>query len=301
MQEITILGAGDSGLALIESVRAKNIPCKITLIDKNNYFFSKKRLVNNPADMSKRLELDKWADEKEVEFISAYVTKVNPRRRKIYFKDGEAKDFNNLVVAAGLKSKELTIKGEHRDGFFYFSEIEPFKLKNFLKISKEVCIYVSTWLGIRVAIALADLGKDVKVVSSNLDFLGEAKEQIVNTLREKSIVLYLNASIEEAVGEGMIKAVKLSPLMIFSSQLVFVDSGFVPNLKFFDEEIRVENVFCTNFERVYFLGDLIRSNIEIETFANFDYEGTKEQTKMFADFVAAGMKLNFSNQDVEVH
>ena len=298
MQEIVILGAGASGLTLIEEIRAKNISCNITLIDKNNYFFPKKELISNPADLTKRIDLNEWAKEKEVEFISGYVARINPRRRRIYFKEGEFKDFNNLVVASGLNSKKLPIKGEQKDGFFYFSEIDSFKLKDFLKISKEACVYASTWLGLRLAMALANLDKNVRVVSANLDFLGEDREKVVNALGERNIILYLDAFIEEAVGEGMIKAAKLSPLMVFSSQLIFIDSGFTPNLKFFEEGITVENGFFTNFQGVYFLGDINRPGIGSETFLISNHENAKKQARVFADFVATGVKSDFSNQGI---
>ena len=295
MEKIIVLGAGVSGLTLIEEIRAKGIHCDITLIDKNNYNFFRKELI---GDITKRIELNKWAKERKVEFISAYVVKINPRQRKIYFKNGGPKSFDNLIVASGLNSKKLSIKGEHRDGFFYFSEMDPLKIRDFLKMSKEVCVYVSTWLGLRLAMALTDLEKEVRIVGANLDFLGEDKENVVNILREKNIMLHLDAFIEEVVGEGMIKAVKLSPLMVFSSQLVFIDSGFIPNLEFFEEDIAIKNSFVTNFERVYFLGDLNRPDIGSETFFTSNYEDVKKQARVFADFIAAGMKPDFSSQGI---
>ena len=282
MQEVTVLGAGVAGLALIEEIRAKGIHCNITLIDKNNYNFPGKELI---GDITKRIELSEWAKERKVEFISAYVVKINPRQRKIYFEKAEPKGFDNLIVASGLKSKKLPVKGEHRDGFFYLSEMDPFKIRDFLKISKEVCVYVSTWLGLRLAMALTDLEKEVRIVSANLDFLGEDKEKMVNILREKNITLHLDAFIEEVVGEGMVKAVKISPLMVFSSQLVFIDSGFTPNLKFFEEGITIKDSFFTNFEGVYFLGDLNRPGIGSETFFTSNHEDTKKQARVFADFI----------------
>jgi len=295
MEKITVLGAGVAGLALIEEIRAKSIHCNITLIDKDNYNFPGKELI---GDITKRIELSEWAKERKVEFISAYVVKINPRQRKIYFKKAEPEGFDNLIVASGLKSKKLPVKGEHRDGFFYLSEMDPFKIGDFLKISKEVCVYVSTWLGLRLAMALTDLEKEVRIVSANLDFLGEDKERMVNILREKNITLHLDAFIEEVVGEGMVKAVKLSPLMVFSSQLVFIDSGFIPNLKFFEEDITIKDSSFTNFEGVYFLGDLNRPNIESETFFTSNYEDTKKQARVFADFIATGVKPDFSSQGI---
>lgn len=298
MENITILGAGSSGLALIEEIRAKNTPCNIVLIDKNSYSYPKSELISSPGDISKKIDLDEWTKERGVEFISAFVERINPRRRKIYFKEGEPRNFNNLIVASGLSSKKLPIKGEHREGFFYLSDIDIFKLRGLLKISKEACVYVSTWLGLRLAIALVGLKKEVRIVSADLDFLGEDKEKVVNALGAKNIVLYLDAFIEEAVGEGVVKAAKLSPLMVFSSQLVFIDSGFTPNLKFFEDDLIIEDKYFTNFEGIYLLGDVNRKDIDKEVFFTSNYEDTEKQARIFAEFIATGVKPDFHSQSI---
>jgi len=290
MENITILGAGVSGLALIEEIRAKNIPCNIVLIDKCAYSHPGSEAIHSPGDISKRIDIVEWAKQKGVEFILAWAERINPRRRKIYFKEGQPRDFDNLIVASGLNSKKLPVKGEHREGFFYLSDIDQVKLRNLLRISNEACVYVSTWLGLRLAIALVALGKDVKIVSANLDFLGEDKEKVVMALGSKNIGLYLDAFIEEAVGEGVVKAVKLSPLMVFSSQLVFIDSGFTPNLKFFEDELIIEDNFFTNFEGIYLLGDVNRKDIDREVFFNSNYEDVKKQTRVFSEFITTGVK-----------
>jgi len=296
MENITILGAGVSGLTLIEEIRAKNTPCNIALIDKNSYSYPKSELISSPGDISKKIDLDEWTKERGVELIPAFVERINPRRRKIYFKEGEPRDFDNLIVASGLSSKKLPVKGEHREGFFYLSDIDIFKLRSLLRISKEACVYVSTWLGLRLAIALIGLGKEVRIVSANLDFLGEDKERVINILGAKNITLYLDAFIEEAVGEGVVKAAKLSPLMVFSSQLVFIDSGFVPNLKFFEDEFIIEDNFFTNFEKVYLLGDVNRKDISQKVFFTSNYEDVKGEAHVFAEFIATGVRPTFSKQ-----
>jgi len=296
MENITILGAGVSGLTLIEEIRAKNTPCNIALIDKNSYSYPKRGLISSPSDISKKIDLDEWTKERGVEFIPAFVERINPRRRKIYFKEGEPRNFDNLIVASGLSSKKLPVKGEHREGFFYLSDIDIFKLRSLLRISKEACVYVSTWVGLRLAIGLTGLGKEVRIVSANLDFLGEDKEKVVNALGAKNITLYLDAFIEEAVGEGVVKAAKLSPLMVFSSQLVFIDSGFVPSLKFFEDDLIIEGNFFTNFEKVYLLGDVNRKDIGQEVFFSSNYEDVKGEAHVFAEFIATGVRPAFSSQ-----
>jgi len=296
MENITILGAGSSGLALIEEIRAKKISCNISLIDKNAYSFSRRDIICSPGDISKRIDISEWAQERGVEFILDSVEKINPKRRKIYFKEGEARNFDNLIVASGLKSKKIPIKGEHREGFFYLSDIDQFKLKSLLRVSQEACVYVSTWLGLKLAVALAGLGKDLRIVTANLDFLGEYKEKVISSLTKKNIGIYLDAFIEEAVGEGVVKAAKLSPLMVFSSQLVFIDSGFVSNLNFFEDGIIIEDKFFTNFEGIYSLGDLNRKEIDKESFFSSNYEDIKNQVQTFAEFIATGVKPDLCSQ-----
>jgi len=296
MENITILGAGVSGLALIEEIRAKNIPCNIVLIDKDDYSFPRREVIYSPGEISKRIEINEWTKTRKVDFIPAWVVRINPRNRKIYFKEGQPREFDNLIVASGLSSKKLPIKGEHREGFFYLSDIDRVKLKSLLRISKEACVYVSTWLGLRLSIALAALGKDVKIVSANLDFLGEDKEKVISVLGQKNIGIHLDAFIEEAVGEGVVKAVKLSPLMVFSSQLVFIDSGFTPNLKFFEEDLIIEDKFFTNFEKIYLLGDVNRKDIDKEIFFTSNYQDSEKQARVFAEFIANGVRPDFSSQ-----
>ncbi|MFH1503989.1 MAG: FAD-dependent oxidoreductase [Candidatus Omnitrophota bacterium] len=269
MKNITILGSGIAGLALVRKIRAENLECGITLIDKDLYYFCPKTIVSNPGDISGRKDILSLAKGLKAEFINAKVEKINPKRKKIYFsalggKAVEPLSFENLVITTGLVSKKLPIKGEHREGFFYLSEIDSFKLKDLLRVSGEAAVYVSTWLGIRLARALNYLGKEVKVVSESFDFLGEDKEAIINELREKNIVLYLNSFIEEAVGESMIKAIKISPLKVFSSQLLFVDSGFMPNLNFFEEEVISKEKFLTDFKGIYLLGSVNKQDMVVE-------------------------------------
>ena len=151
-------------------------------------------------------------------------------------------------------------------------------------------------MGLRLAFALGALRKEGKIVSGDLDFLGEDKEKIINVLGQKNIGLYLDAFIEEAVGEGVVKAVKLSPLMVFSSQLVFIDSGFTPNLKFFEDDFIIENKFFTNFEGIYLLGDVNRKDIDKEAFFTSNHEDTEKQARVFAEFIATGVRPDFSSQ-----
>lgn len=298
MKELVILGAGETGIALIDKIREKDSQCKITLIDKNAYYFNKRELITKLSFKS-CLDLKNWARERNIDFICDRLERINFNRRKMYFKESEAKDFEVLVIAAGLKSKKMPIKGEHREGFFYFSEIDPFKLRDLLKISSESTVYAATVLGLKLALALRVLGKEVTVVADNWDFLEEDKERVVSFFKEKNILVYLNSSIEEVIGEGVVKAVKISPLKVFSSQLVFVDSGFSANCDFFEEEVSVPNHFFTNYEEVYWLGGVIGLDVENERFFSHNCEEIKRQSRGLGEFLLNGESPVFNERQAE--
>lgn len=296
MENITVIGAGLAGLAFTEKLRAGNPTLKITLIDKSKYHFSKIEVVTHPGDISRRIDLEEWAKKLNIKFIQAQVERINPNRKRIFFKKSEPHEYEAVVLATGLKSKKIEVKGEHREGFFYLSQIDPVKLKDLLRISHEATVCVSSWLGIRLVISLINLGKEVNLVADNLDFLNGHKEKLIELLEARKVSFYLGVNIEEAVGEGMVKAVKVSPLKVFSSQLVFIDSGFIANNDFFEEEITINNSFLTKYESLYFLGDVLRKNISQEHFFVYDQNNVRDGAQALSNFILKGEEIIFKER-----
>ncbi len=296
MESITVIGAGIGGLTFIERLRKNNPTLKITLIDKNKYHFSKNSVILSPGDISQRIDLEEWSLNLGLEFICGQINKINPRRKKIFFKELEPRDFDRLVLATGLKSKRIEVKGEHREGFFYLSEIDPIKLKDLLRISQEATVYLSTWLGVRLVFSLLNLGKEVTIIASNLEFLGDYKQRIVSLLESKKVNFYFQSQLEEAVGESMVKAVKISPLKVFSSQFLFIDSGFTANRDFFEEELTVNNRFFTNYQDLFLLGDVSSSEIETDQFFLYNQDDVKEAASSLCNFLVKKQEITFSEK-----
>ncbi|MBU0693616.1 MAG: NAD(P)/FAD-dependent oxidoreductase [Candidatus Omnitrophica bacterium] len=299
MKEVTVLGAGAAGLAFVNSFREKDSVSKIVLIEKNPYSFNRSDFISK-FSLKNWLKLQDWVQGKNIELVCDSVERVNNKRRKIYFKQSQPKEFDILIVATGLTSRKISTKGGHREGFFYLSQIESFKARDLIKVSTEATVYVSTILGLRLALSLHSLGKVVRIVGKTLDFLGEFKEEVINYLKEKNIPVYLDTFIEEAIGEGTVKAAKISPLKVFSSQLVFIDSGFLPNRNFFEEEVYPRDIFFTGYEGVYFLGDVNREAVEDEFFFSVNSQEAKEQGCILADYVLEGKVPVFQRKSIEL-
>jgi len=277
MKEITILGAGYSGLNLIKKIRGKNTEMKITLIDKRQFYFDNVTYLESLSH-KETIGLNDFAKEYNIEFINCQVEKINPKRKKIYLKEGEPLSFQMLVLASGLKSKKISVNGEHREGFFYFSDIDPYKVRDLLKFNNDTAVYVSSMLGLKLAVTLRILKKEVRIVAPALDFLGEDANRVATALNERGIQLYLNASIEEAIGEGCVKALKIVPLKIFPAEAIFIDSGWMPNIDFFDEAITGVGRCFTKESDIFILGDGNKPNLDGEFFYTDDYKEIDAQT-----------------------
>jgi NAD(P)H-nitrite reductase large subunit len=296
-KEITILGAGEAGLYLTRKLREADKNIKITLIDKTQYYFDKKKLIS-AFNFKEYVDLAAFSNELNISFIRDKVEKINPELKKIYFKEKEPLDFEFLVISSGLKAKDLSVKGEQREGFFYLSDIDFFQLKDLLKISTEIIVYVCTLLGLKLAFSLRSLGKDVRMLAKSLDFLANQKENVLKALSEKGINFHLDVGIEEVIGEGQIKATKIIPLKVFSSQLVLVDSGFLRNLDFFEVPLEIKNTVETVYGYIYILGDANRQNVENDYFYVNNQDDTKEQADIFSKTIAYGQPFVFQRKSL---
>ncbi|MBN3039581.1 MAG: FAD-dependent oxidoreductase [Candidatus Omnitrophica bacterium] len=294
MQDLTIIGLGISAQTLIDKLKAEGFSQSLTAIDKDEFYFSRPGLISAPADISKRIELSSWARERGINFINDKVERVNPKRKKVYLKNSEIIEYKKLIIATGLKSKKHPAKGDHREGFFYLSALNPFKLKDLVRISKEAVVDVSTFLGIKLAVSLNNLGLEVRVTCRNLDFLSVYKEKLLNYFDHSQIAINFNTEIDEAVGESTVKAVKVNPLKVFSSQMLFLDSGFSPAADFFEEEVYVSDCFFSNYEDLYFLADAGNSASEGESFFINNYSDCCQQALIFSEFLLKGRRPDFS-------
>jgi NADH dehydrogenase FAD-containing subunit len=294
LKEITVIGAGISGLSFIKALREKNKAIKITLIEKNKCSFDKNKFIRL-LDTKDYINLQEFAAGQKVEFIQETVVKINPERKKIYFKEKELIDFQSLVVASGLKSKDIAVRGDSREGFFYLADIELFAIRDLLRMCDEVIGYVSTILGLRFALSLKALGKEVRLLGSNWDFLSGQKEKVVNFLKEKNIDVHLGVSIEEVIGDACVRATKINPLKVFSSQMVFVDSGFVPNLSFFEPGLIPQGI-TANYENVYVIGDANAPGIEQDCFYVFNHAEAMAQAVKLSECLVTGVHPGFERK-----
>ncbi len=268
---ICILGAGCAGLSLTRTLRNSGADFKVTLIDKNKYFFDKKYLFQLFVRKSKEktVNLENFSKDFKSKFINKEAERINSSKKRIYFKDKTFLDFSRLVVSTGLVSRKLDINGDFREGCFYLADMDLFQAFDYLKISKNIVVSASTILGLKLAFYLSYLNKEVKLLTGDLTFLGEDKENVFSVLTSRGIDIYEGTVISEIIGDSMVKAVKTSIPKIFAAGIVFIDSGFSPNTKLL-ASLRQQKDSSAISPDVYLLGDVKNEDIEKESFFIFN-------------------------------
>jgi NADPH-dependent 2,4-dienoyl-CoA reductase/sulfur reductase-like enzyme len=289
MKSITVIGAGAAGLSFVEAFRTKDSDTPVTLIDRYAYSFRRSDLL--ALNFKNRPDLVQWAAQKKVTFCQAGVERVNFSRRKIYLKEREPLDYNILVVTCGLNSCKTGIKGEHRQGFFYLSGLEPLAFRDEIKLSQEAAVYAASFLGLKLAAAFVKAHKDVRIFPGDWSFLPDSGAAIAARFQENGAFFNPACSIEEAIGEGTVKAVKVLPLKIYSAQMLLLDSGFVPNRDIFEEGVEFKPYGVVGQENVYLAGDVNNALVENERFFLYNYQNAEAQGRLLAGHLIDGRPL----------
>ncbi len=287
---IVIVGAGCAGLALAKEIRNLDAQVKITLLDKNPYWFPKEHYCRDLVSRQKPkpVYLNDFAAECQAEFFRRRIDRIQFNKKLIYCKDADPIPYQALVLACGAQSEPLSIKGEFRDGVFYFDNLDFFAVRDMLKISHDISIVAHTFLGINLAFALSFLGKEVRAFTNGCDFLGQEKEKIYDALHRRGVAVYDRIEIQEIIGESQVKAVKTSIPRVFSAQAVFIDSGFSASHKLLDFTPHSPPAFQVPHDDVYLLGDISDGRIENESFFFLRSKHIASSVRSLIRFISTG-------------
>ncbi|MDD4294939.1 MAG: FAD/NAD(P)-binding oxidoreductase [Candidatus Omnitrophica bacterium] len=290
MNVITVIGAGRAGRQLVEKIKKIDPAVPITIIDKNTVWVDNESLfkMSTPAV---RLELSDWAEKNNVTFINAFLDRISARRKKLYFKDRDVMDFEKVILATGIKSKKLDIKGMHREMVCYLTDIEMSDFKNTMRVAVEITVIAETLVGLFFAVALKEKGKDVTVVMSDSSFLGAEHDELISLLNGHGITVYDNAKISEIIGERYARAVKIEPLKVFSTDIIFVDSGFCANNEFFDDPIMLKDKFFTQYPAVLAVGNTVNDELMDNSKITYDGVDINGQADVLSAYLVTGEKL----------
>lgn len=294
---IVVIGAGRSGMAFVSRLRQGGSKSKITIVEQNRFYFPRQKITRDPAGIKSLQKIEERAAGLDSEIIYGKVEKINSRLGKVYLSNSEKIDYGTLVIASGAINKKSEIKGIKKEGCCYLSEVNPLEVKPLLKIYQEISVFAATLEGIKLSLFFSSLGKEVRLISDNFNFLGKKKERVENILNKSKVQIDSGFLLSEVIGEKSVKAVKVCgkeepvdgcqpAVKVFSCQLVFIDTCLEPNLSFFNDREAFtagEGDFSQN-SQIYLTGDASATGLSDKRF----YLGrgllAQKQGKALADY-----------------
>ncbi len=264
---VVLAGYGQYGRKAAEKLLEKFPQGEITVIDRAGCFYHKRKLalwIIEEID-----DTDFFLSRPEAEnlrFINDKAERINFNSRSVYLKDSGSISFDRLILCCGSLPKRKSIPGENKKGVFYLTAVsDPLDVKQRWKMFENICIYVSTSIGLEFAEILTKQKKNIKVF---LDLGPRISYQARDFFASKGVDAYPDIDIVEIFGEADSRAVKLSSGKIIAADVIFIDAESMPNLNLLKnsgyistfEEFSWEK-FIREIKNVYICGEMADTGI----------------------------------------
>lgn len=270
MKNLVLLGGSIASLKAVELLRTKEIiPERIVLLSANRHpVVDRSRYTEGIIRQLKPRQLayfdEAFLVNHEIESITdKTVTRVNVTRKKIHFNDRSQLDYDTLIIADTPQHKFGPIKGSNKDGVFGYRNIEHMQqIGTLAALNDGIAIESDQWWGLDLALQLGQKKKEVLLsLSSQHPMVRQTdqgyQEALIKMLHERSVNLLIDNPLEEILGDGDVKAIKVKSGKVYASQLVVLEDSRA-DLRIFSEgldcdggRILVDEQFCSNIEDVY--------------------------------------------------
>lgn len=291
MKQIVIIGDSAAGVAAVEAIRKKDESSKIIVLSEENYPSYCRCVISDY--LAGKVTEDKliyrnneFFKEKNAELLlGKEVIKVDPKKNKITAEDLTADskkdkdkskkvtklqfDYDTLLLANGASPKYPDLKGLNKKGVFGFRTIKDTKdILGLVTMADTACVLGGGLIGLKAAYGLKKRGLDVKIIIRSPQVLSQVVDNqaasfVQKRLIDNGIEVITGRSVEEIVGNGDVKAVRLDNGKVIACQIVVVAKGVKPNTEIISEsEIKLGEGVCvddfmkTNVTNIYAAGDV---------------------------------------------
>ncbi|MDD3838996.1 MAG: CoA-disulfide reductase [Clostridia bacterium] len=208
-------------------------------------------------------------------FLRHEVIKMIPENKQVLVRDIDNNTmffdtYDKLMIAVGANTIIPSIKGIDLEGVHFLKTLEDGML---LKAAvnqpqiRDVVIIGGGYIGIEIADAMVELGKQVRVIEMTsgilTNFDGEISDLIAEELRDNDVELNLDEHVEEIAGQQKVEWVRTNK-GLYKADLVIAAVGVRPATKFLENSgislakngaIKIDKKMCTNIADIYAAGD----------------------------------------------
>lgn len=278
-EHLVIVGTGHGGVQTADAVRRLGWQGDVSLIGAESH------LPYQRPPLSKSF-LSGQSDPVELAFHSAEhyeaqhialrlaqrVSTIDRERRAVLLGSGDRVPYSHLVLALGARARHLRIQGQALDGVVGLRTMDDaVALRERLTGSRSVVLVGGGFIGLELATALSELGRDVTVLEPEQRLLPRAVTPHTSSfLRERHLAagvrLRLGEGIACVVGDGgTVRGAVTSSGATVDADLVVLGVGADPECELaeaaglqVDEGIVVDEGMRTSDPAISAIGDCVR-------------------------------------------
>ncbi len=252
---IIIIGAGHAGAQVVESLRSGGFDGRLIMIgDEHHRPYDRpatsKELLSGGMDIDRVfLKRDQFYTDKNIDLrLDTRVTAIDRKAHTIALSSGETLAYGRLVIATGARPRHIQAPGADLDGVFYLRSLADSQaIGARLGPGKRLAIIGGGYVGLEVAASATKLGCKVAVIEMLERLLArvagvEIADFYEKAHRDAGVDLHFGVAIESFVGEGSVRAVRLTDGTEIPADVVVVGIGAIPNTELAAEAgLAVEN------------------------------------------------------------
>ena len=307
MENLLIIGAGQSAIQCISTLKKEGYSGSITLVGEEEHLpyqrppLSKGFLedsLNKERLYFKKLEF--FTENKVQLYLGLSAEKLEINNQKVYLSDNSVLEFDKLVFATGSRVRLLDFPGSELKSIFYLRDLDDAEaIKKDLETSENLVIIGAGYIGLEAAAIAAKKNKIVTIIEMadrvmNRTVDPQISEYYLNLHKSYGVKFHFNTSLETINEVSDSLEVVCSDGTEVKADSILIGAGVVPNIElaeeagiYCDNGIIVDEFGQTNFKNIYACGDctnhpnkILNKNLRLESVHN-----AMEQAKTVASSV----------------
>lgn len=243
VERIVIAGAGQAGATVAFGLRKAGFDGSITVIgDEAHLPYERPQLSKEMLNLEKgehrpiRSQEDYEAQSIQLE-LGARLTRVDADGRQVLLDDGRKVGYDRLVIATGVKPRQLSGPFDHTGRACYLRTVEDARrLREDIRSGRPLAIIGGGVIGLEVAAAARAAGCHVTVIEAGERLMSRSVDEIASAYldrahRRDGVDIRYGASVVELGEDGQLK---LSDGSVVPAQSLLVGIGVTPNTQGFE-------------------------------------------------------------------
>ena len=307
MEKLVIIGAGQSAIQCITSLKKEGYSGSITLVGEEEHLpYQRPPLSKGFLEDSINKErlyfkkLDFFTENKIQLHLGSSAEKVDMENNKVYLSDRSELEFDKLVFATGSRVRHLDFPGSDLSSIRYLRGLDDAEsIKNDLKISQNLVVIGAGYIGLEVAAIAAKNNISVSVIEMadrvmNRTVDPQISQYYLELHQKNGVTFKFNTSLEEIKGDKSVQSVICSDGTEIKADTVIIGAGIIPNFELAEDAgidctngIEVDEYGRTNLKNIYACGDctnhpnkLLNKDLRLESVHN-----AMEQAKTVASSI----------------